>query len=327
MTMRVLVTGGAGFLGQHLCRELTAQEIFVRALVRDAPRAALPSGVEVCEGDLSDERSMRAATEGIDVIAHLASRVHVMRDTANDPLAEFRRVNVAGTQLLATAATDAGVKHIVFASSVKAIGETSMTPWDSTTPAHPVDAYGISKLEAEQVLLGMESPNCPAVTVLRFPLLYGPGMKGNMLRLFRAIARGWPVPVAAAENARSMLFVGNAVSALAHVISADPSRASTSASRAFFVADGPAVSTAAIAHEIADALGATSRIVRLPQRLLRNIARICDPISGGRSSAMVSRLIGSLVVDETEFEREYQFTAPFTRRAGLEITARWFLQT
>ena len=325
--MRVLVTGGAGFVGQHLCRDLTAREIFVRALVRDAQRAPLLSGVEVCEGDLCDERSIRAATEGIDVIAHLASRVHVMRDTANDPLAEFRRVNVAGTQLLATAATDAGVKHIVFASSVKAIGETSITPWDSTTPAHPVDPYGISKLEAEQVLLGMESPNCPAVTVLRFPLLYGPGMKGNMLRLFRAVARGWPVPVAAVENARSMLFVGNAVSALTHVITADPSRTSTSASRTFFVADGPAVSTAAIAHEIADALGAPSRIVRLPQRLLRNIARIGDPVGGGRPSAMVSRLIGSLVVDETEFEREYQFAAPFTRGAGLELTARWFLQT
>lgn len=325
--MRVLVTGGAGFVGQHLCRELIAKEIFVRALVRDASRAPLLSGVEVCEGDLCDERSIRAATEGIDVIAHLAGRVHVMRDTANDPLAEFRRVNVAGTQLLATAATDAGVKHIVFASSVKAIGETSMTPWDSTTPAHPVDPYGISKLEAEHVLLGMESPNCPSVTVLRFPLLYGPGMKGNMLRLFRAVARGWPVPVAAVENARSMLFVGNAVSALTHVINADPSRTSTGASRAFFVADGPAVSTDAIAREIAEALGAPSRIVPLPRRTLRNIARICDPVSGGRPSAMVNRLIGSLVVDETEFERQYRFTPPFTRGAGLGITARWFLQT
>jgi nucleoside-diphosphate-sugar epimerase len=250
-----------------------------------------------------------------------------MRDTAPDPLAEFRRVNVAGTRTLALIARDAGVKHIVFASSVKAVGEASIAPWNSSTPPHPVDAYGTSKLEAEQILIEMQSLDGPGVTVLRFPLLYGPGMKGNMLRLFRIVSRGWPVPVGSMENARSILFVGNAAAAITHLIDGGPIRSSThTASGPFFVADGPGLSTAALATDIATALGVTSRTVRIHQGLLRMLGHIGDPVTGGRVSPLFNRLLSSLEVDEKEFERAYSFHPPYTTEQSLEITARWFLQ-
>jgi nucleoside-diphosphate-sugar epimerase len=325
--MRVLVTGAAGFVGQHLCRDLVASNISVRGLVRAESKAPLLSGVELLQGDVTDERTIRAAMDGIDAVVHLAARVHVMRDTAPDPLAEFRRVNVAGTRTLALMARDAGVKHIVFASSVKAVGDVSTAPWDSSTPAHPVDAYGISKLEAEQLLFALQSHGSPRVTVLRFPLLYGPGMKGNMLRLFRIVSQGWPVPVGSVENARSILFVGNAAAAITHLIGGGPTRSSThTASGPFFVADGPGLSTAALATDIATALGVTPRTVRIHQGLLRMLGHIGDPVTGGRISAVFNRLLGSLEVDENEFERAYSFEPPYTMEQGLGITARWFLQ-
>lgn len=325
--MRVLVTGAAGFVGQHLCRDLVASNIAVRGLARTESKLPLLSGVEMLQGDVTDERAIRPAMDGVDAVVHLAARVHVMRDTAPDPLAEFRRINVAGTRTLALAARDAGVKHIVFASSVKAVGETSTAPWNSATPPHPVDAYGASKLEAEQLLLAMQSREGPRVTVLRFPLLYGPGMKGNMLRLFRIVSRGWPVPVGSVHNARSILFVGNAAAAIKHVVNSGYTQPSThTASSPFFVADGPGLSTATLASNIATALGVTSRTIRIHPGLVRLLGRVADPVTGGRIAPVLDRLLGSLQVDEKEFERAYSFQPSYTMEQGLEITARWFLQ-
>jgi nucleoside-diphosphate-sugar epimerase len=325
--MRVLVTGAAGFVGQHLCRDLVASNIAVRGLVRAESKVPLLAGVELCCGDITDERTIRSAMDGTDAVVHLAARVHVMRDRAAEPLAEFRRVNALGTQRLAIAARDAGVRDIVFASSVKAVGDASISPWNSCTAPHPTDAYGISKLEAEQFLLAMQSRTDPKVTVLRFPLLYGPGMKGNMLRLFRIVSRGWPVPVGSVENARSMLFVGNAAAAIKHLIDGDRApRSMHAAAGPFFVADGPALSTAALATDIATALGVTSRTVRINQGLVRLLGHIGDTVTDGRISPVLRRLLGSLEVDEKEFERAYSFLPPFTREQGLKITARWFLQ-
>jgi nucleoside-diphosphate-sugar epimerase len=325
--MRVLVTGASGFLGQHVCRDLLASNISVRGLVRAESKPPLLSGVELLHGDVTDEHSLRVAMDGIDAVVHLAARVHVMRDTATDSLAEFRRVNVTATRSLALIARDAGVKHIVFASSVKAVGETCTTPWNSSTAPHPVDAYGTSKLEAEQLLLAMHPREGLRVTVLRFPVLYGPGMKGNMLRLFQVVGRGWPVPVGSVENARSVLFVGNAAGAITHVVDSGRTPFSThTGAGPFFVADGPGLSTATLATAIATALGVAPRTIRIHQGLLRMLARMGDSLAGGRISPAFDRLLGSLEVDEKEFERAYSFQPPYTREQGLAITARWFLQ-
>lgn len=328
MTVRVLVTGATGFVGQHLCHELAANGIPLRAFVRRDAHTSLPPDAEFVPGEITDEAAVRAAVRDIDVIVHLAARVHVMHDDAADPLAEFTRVNVEGTRILVRAASDSGVKHVVFASSVKAVGDVSVAPWTSITPPRPTDPYGVSKLEAERLLLARPSADCPAVTVLRFPLLYGPGMKGNMLRLFRIIDRGWPVPVGTMDNSRSMLFVGNAVAAILRIIRRVTEETSAGAHPGpLFVADGPGQSTAMLVRDIATALQTSPRTLRLPEQPMRTIARFSGPVTRGRLSAVLDRLFGSLEVDHREFEREYNFRPPYTREQGLEITARWFLQS
>jgi len=326
--VRVLVTGASGFVGQQLCRELAAHDFAVRALARRALHDLLPGDVELVQGEISDQGVVRFAVDGVDAIVHLAARVHVMRDQAADPLAEFRRVNVDGTRLLATAAREAGVKHIVFASSVKAVGDVSVTPWTSSTPPFPMDAYGVSKLEAEQLLLARSVDAQLRINVLRFPLVYGPGMKGNMLRLFRLIDRGGPIPVGRPANARSVLFVGNAVAAITQVldrIASDRSRHASS--HPLFVADGPAQSTAALVQTIAGALGVPSRTISMPSGALRSLARLTDPLTRARLGPKLDRLLGSLEVDECEFQREFDFQPPFTLQRGMEITAGWFRQS
>ena len=325
--MRVLVTGAAGFVGQSLCERLRADGIEVRAFVRDASAAMLHHSVEVQGGEITDEAAVRAAVERTDAIVHLAARVHVMRDTEHDPLAEFRRVNVEGTRTLARTARDAGVNHLVFVSSVKAVGNASTLRWASDTHPRPADSYGVSKLEAEQVLLA-EAGSPSRVTVLRFPLVYGPGMKGNMLRLFSLVARGFPIPVSRKANARSILFLGNAVAAISRVL--ECGRLSTPEPLRpppLFVADGPPTSTSTLVGEIAEALGVRQRTLPLPHHMLRMLAGITDPFTGRRVQSALERLFGSLEVDEEEFERRFGFQAPFTRRQGLAITAAWFRQS
>lgn len=325
--MRVLVTGANGFVGQNLCAKLIARGIQVRALVRHPSAALQQQNIELQCGDITDEAVVRAAVDCTDAIVHLAARVHIIRDKEADPLAEFRRVNVEGTRTLAAAARDERVPHFVFVSSVKAVGDASTLRWDSSTPAHPVDPYGVSKLEAEHLLLDDSRSVLPHVTVLRFPLVYGPGMKGNMLRLFRLIARGLPIPVGRSPNSRSILFVGNAVAAIDRVLDrgflsyADPAGTSP-----LFVADGPGTSTSALVHDIAQALGTRQRTAALPHDLLGIVARMCDPLTGGQLQASLDRLFGSLDVDEQEFERKFDFQPPYTRQQGLAITAKWFHQ-
>ncbi len=325
--MRVLITGASGFVGQPLCRELAANYSTVRAFARDTSGMVASGANELMPGDITDMRAVRAAVDGVDAIVHLAARVHVMRDDAADPLAEFRRVNVEGTRLLAMAARDAHVKHIVFVSSVKAVADVSVIPLTSATPPSPGDAYGASKHEAEQLLLADGDAAKPRMTVLRFPLMYGPGMKGNMLRLFQLIAHGWPIPVGRPPNARSVLFVGNAVAAIVRAldrVANDPT--SRTCSAALFVADGPGQSTAMLTQAIAAALGVPNRTIGVPSGMLRYVARISDSLSSTRLGATLDRLLGSLEVDEREFQREFDFQPPFTAQQGMEITAEWFRQ-
>lgn len=323
--MRVLVTGAAGFVGKQLCRELIGRGIETRAVVRSLPNDAESIGADFRVGDVTEANAMASAVEGIDAVVHLAARVHVMRDTAADPLAQFRSANVDGTRILAHASRAAGVKHLVFASSVKAVGEASQEVWNNATVPQPVDAYGISKHEAENVLLSHQPARNPSITIVRFPLIYGPGMKGNMLRLFRMVDRGWPVPIGTRPNARSMLFVGNATAALMRAVERAVDQPSLPRPPGpFFVADGPAMSTSALVESVAAALGRHSRTLPLPRSILRVLGRVSHPLVGDRLTAVFDRLLASLAVDEREFEREYDFHPPYTRREGIEITAEWF---
>lgn len=312
--MRVLVTGAGGFVGRVLCARLAERGHTVRAAVRAAGRA--PAGVaEVAVvGEIGPATEWAEALRGVDAVIHLAARVHVMDDRAGDPLAEYRRTNLQGTERLARQAAEHGLRRLVFASSIKVLGEaTHGAPFTEETAPAPADPYGVSKREAEEALRTVEAQGALEVCVVRPPLVYGPGVKANFARLMGAVARGVPLPLGALRNRRSLVYVGNLADALVECATHPAAAGET-----FLVADEPALTPAELVRAIAGALGRPARLLPVPGALLRAVGR-----ATGRTAA-VDRLAGSLEVDSGRIRRALGWTPPFTTAQGLAETARWF---
>jgi UDP-glucose 4-epimerase len=212
---------------------------------------------------------------------------------------------------------------LVFASSVKAVGERNDTPWTEAVTPRPVDPYGASKLEAEVLLRGMAASGTFDVPILRLPLLYGPGLKANMRRLFEAVARRRPLPLALVRNRRSFAYVGNVIAAMDAVIAAGSAGSAT-----FFVSDGHDLSTPELARLIAAALGVEPRLLPVPPALLRAAGRAGDLLARvgpfPLTSAAVDRLLGSLVVDVSLLRATTGWRPQYTVEEGLAVTAQWF---
>ncbi len=315
-----LVTGGSGFIGRAFCRALAADGA-VRALVRSG---AVEPGVErAVVRDLDDLPGVRAAVAGVRQVVHLAARAHVMQDPAADPLALYRRTNVEGTRTLLQEAARAGAQRFLLVSSVKAVGEATSIPWTEDTPPQPADPYGISKLEAEAVVregaarLGLE------VVIVRLPLVYGPGVGANALQLLRLVDRGWPLPLGAVRNRRSMIALDNVIGALRAALAAPAAAGGT-----FFVSDGRDLSTPELVGVIAAALGRPARLVAVPPVCLRAAGRAGDVLARVApwplTSRAVERLCGSLVVDASRFGRVTGFVPPVSVEAGWRAVAAWY---
>lgn len=308
MSGTTLVTGATGFVGSWLCSELVAAGMPVRGVGRRPPAMPTP-GVSYHQADLLDRTGMRSALAGVESVIHLAARAHLMRDPAADPLLEFRRVNVEGTRTLLEEAVRAGVSRVVFASTVKAVGEvTGAVPWTEDTPARPVDPYGQSKLEAEELVCAARDSHGLHAPILRLPAVYGPRMKGNVLRLFRLVDRGIPLPLAAVRNRRSMAFVGNVAAAALAVLRSPPAQREL-----FFVSDGQDLSTPELIRAIGRALGRPARLFPVPPGLFRAF-----------TTAALQRLLGSLAVDSSKLIRMTGFVTPYRPEEGLRLTAEWF---
>lgn len=320
----ILVTGATGFLGRHVCAALLARGYRVRGLVRPESGAPEPGVEAIRTNGLHDRIAIREAVRGAMAVIHLAARVHVMRDRERDPLAAFRAVNVDGTRILLLESIAAGVDRFVFTSSVKAMGEANEMAWTEETPPRPVDPYGVSKLEAEAVVRQTAADAGLHAPILRFPLVYGPGMKGNMLRLFRAVDRGWPIPIVRVRNRRSLLFVGNAVDAVIACLETPAAGRET-----FLVSDGRDVSTIELVEAIGRVLGRRPRLVPIPYGALRAGGRLGDLIARVApfplTTAAVDRLTSSLTVDPRRIERVVGFRPAVTFEDGLRRTAEWYL--
>jgi nucleoside-diphosphate-sugar epimerase len=321
MKSLALVTGASGFIGHRLCRDILERGGLVRALVRERSPGLKHTDQAVAR-DLTDREALRVAVGGVDTVFHLAARVHQLRDTAPDPLSAYRRANVEGTRTLLEESIRAGVTRFVFASSVKAVtGGGTTRPLTEEEPANPSDPYGISKCEAEQVVRDFSAQI--GTYILRLPLVYGPGVKANMLALFRAVDRGLPLPFGALENRRSFVFSGNVTAAALDVVHTPAARGET-----FFVSDGSPVSTAQLIRAIAAALGRKARLVPVPRTLFRAMGAMGDLASHvvdlPLNSAAIERLIGSLVVDSSKLEKTIGRRPPFTMEQGLSQTARWY---
>ena len=311
MTEKILVTGATGFVGQALCRRLQADG---HSVVK-AVRSATGDDNQAVIGDLGDKTDWSGALKNVTAVIHLAARVHVMVDTATDPLATFRRFNRDATKLLAEQAAENGVKRFIYLSSVKAAGEESLNrPLKETDPPRPLDPYGQSKREAEEALQTIAEKTSMAVTVLRPPLVYGPGVKGNFLTLLNVCRKTLPLPLAAINNRRSLVFLDNLVDAIARAASVGKSGFSL-----YYVADEQAVSTPELIRAVGTALGKPSRLLPVPASILSLLGRLTG------KTAAVSRLTGSLEVDTGLIRQELDWTPPYTLAQGLGQTAAWFL--
>ena len=210
--MKVLVTGANGFVGLAVLQRLNVMSGL--QAVGSVRRAAGLTGTTVIEvGDLAAQTDWTMTLAGADAVVHLAARVHVMHDTATDPLTAFRAVNVAGTLNLARQAATAGVKRFVFISSVKVNGEGTLPgrAFAETDAPNPLDAYGRSKYEAEQGLRQISAYTGMEVVIIRPPLVYGPGVKANFAALMRALPRGVPLPFGAVHHPGKFVALDNLV--------------------------------------------------------------------------------------------------------------------
>ncbi|MCK9283055.1 MAG: SDR family oxidoreductase [Rhodocyclaceae bacterium] len=308
--MRVLVTGATGFVGRALCPALALCGHDVLAGVRKQVPGGAFVGIPSCVlGDIGTDPVTSAQLAGADAIVHVASRVHVMQESAADPLAAYRRVNVAGTVSLVRAAADAGVRRFVFLSSIKVNGEaTGSVAFDEASPPAPVDPYGISKWEAERALADLAERAGMEYVILRPPLIYGPGVGANFLRLIRLVEAGWPLPLASLHNRRSMLALGNLCDAIDCCLTHPAAVGQT-----FLVSDGRDVSTPELIRVIAAAMGRPCRLFPFPPALLRGLAA-----SIGRG-AEADRLLGSLAIDSARIRSLLQWQPPLDFEAAVKF--------
>ena len=256
---------------------------------------------------------MQQALQGVQTVIHLAARVHVMSDTATDPLGEFRRVNRDWTDRLARAAAGQGVRRFVYLSSIKVNGEQSTTPFTEQDVPNPQDPYGISKWEAEQALAVVSSETGLEAVVIRSPLVYGPGVGGNFLQLLNNLRNGIPLPLAWVDNRRSLIYRENLVDALIHCV-----QDRRAAGRTYLVSDGEDLSTPDLIRRIARAMKLPARLWPLPLVVLRWLGR------GAGKDTVIDRLLGSLQVDSSRIRQELGWRTPCSIDQGFEETAAWY---
>ncbi|TAM18243.1 MAG: SDR family oxidoreductase, partial [Candidimonas sp.] len=267
---RVLITGANGFVGRALCAEMLTRGMTVRGMTRSP--CDLPVGAEnVVVDSIGKSADWLGALADCDVVVHLAARVHVMADTAVDPLEEFRRVNVQGTLNLARHAAAAGIRRFVFVSSIKVNGEATQPRPQFTAddaPA-PLDAYGVSKMEAEQGLREIALQTGMEVVIIRPPLVYGPGVKANFAAMMRWLQRGVPLPLGAIHNQRSLVALGNLVDLMVTCLTHP-----AAANQTFLVSDGEDVSTTELLRRMGRAMSRPARLVPVPASWLQLAAAI-----------------------------------------------------
>jgi nucleoside-diphosphate-sugar epimerase len=282
--MKVLVSGANGFIGTALCSYLSSLGHSV------VPAVRRPCGIKG-EHVVGDKPSWMHALVGCSSVVHLAGRAHVMQDHEPDPMKAFRAANVVTAIELANLAVEAGVRRFVFMSTIKVNGEGTtpgcrFKPDDLTAPQDP---YAISKWEAESRLLEIARNTGLEVVIIRPPLVYGPGVKGNFASLIRWVTSGVPLPLGAIYNCRSMIALENLVSFAA--LCADAQASTNAKDQIFLISDGEDVSTSELLRKVAKAYGCNCWLLPLPSGLIRFVARLVN------KKSLADRLLDSLVID------------------------------
>lgn len=287
---KVLITGSNGFVGRSLALYLEQLDYDIVYTYRQPPGNLKGQKNHFAVGDINKHTQWQTALKDVDAVVHLAARVHVMKETVADPLAAFRSVNTAGTLNLARQAADAGVRRFVYLSSIKVNGEqTDVMPFSEKDQASPQDPYAQSKYEAEQQLLVLSKQTGLETVIIRPPLVYGPGVKGNFATMMSWIAKGIPLPFGAVHNKRSLVALDNLLSFIDFCI-----KKPTAANEIFLISDGEDVSTTELLTKVAKAMHSKIILIPLPVSWMIFAAKILG------KQAVTDRLFGSLQVDNSK---------------------------
>ena len=312
--MKIIITGAAGFIGTNLVKKMMEHRISPTCLIRSDSSKETLSALGVTDFC----RSISELPQ-VDAVVHLAARVHQMKDTSTNPLDEFRSVNVEYVTQLAKESLERNIKCFVFISSVKVYGENPGRYNESVQP-DPQDPYGISKYEAEQSLIRLfENQTSAKLIILRLPMVYGPGNKGNILALLKAAKKRYPLPLGSAHNKRSFVYVENVVDAIRTVL--EDKTANESTVSVFNIADAETVSSSELYNLISLEMNG--------YRLSWPLPRFCWTIVGNLKKSIRSvekRLFDEYCMDNTAFCSAYGWQPPFTLKEGVKKTVQWYLK-
>jgi len=313
----ILITGGFGFVGSALCAKLN-QKFPLRISTRNKSDINGYDNLEIFQASLTTDQDWSLGLTDISIIVHCAARVHIMNDKANDPLLEFRAVNVDGLLNLARQAAKSGVKRFIFLSSIKVNGESTVLGYPFTAdqiPA-PVDYYGVSKYEAEIGLRKLSLETEMEIVIIRAPLVYGPGVKANFLSMIKWLQRGVPLPLGSIiKNRRSFVYLDNLIDLIVICL-----HHHAAANQTLLVSDDEDISTALLFQRMASALKKSSKLIPVPIILIILGAKLF-----GRPD-ISCRLCDSLQVDISKTKELLSWSPPVSLEEGLSRTADHFLK-
>jgi nucleoside-diphosphate-sugar epimerase/GT2 family glycosyltransferase len=313
---RILVTGANGFIGKAVCADLPSRGHRVRGAVRRNSDADQSTDVQhLAMGEIDEHTDWTTALSEVGSVVHLAARVHLMQETEADPLAEYRRVNVALTLNLARQAAALGIRRFVFMSSIKVNGENTPVgqPFTTDDEPRPQDPYGISKLEAEQALMQLAGQTGMEVVILRPVLVYGPGVKANFQAMMRWLRKGVPLPLGSLDNRRSLVSLDNLVDCIATCV-----HHPAAANQIFLVSDGEDLTVKALLQRTATAFNRRARLLPVPKFVIEAAGRVF-----GRE-AITQRLCDTLQVDISKTRCLLGWEPPVPIDDALRKTAQQF---
>ena len=307
---KIVLTGGSGFLGTHLLNH----EMFREALVIGRTPPANHQYFESISFDSID--TLAEVLQGKDVVVHAAARAHVMKDGAESPLDEYRNINTVGTLNLATQAALAGVKRFIFISTIKVLGEQTEPgqAFKSDDSFSPQDPYSISKVEAEIGLKLIGEANGMEIVIIRPPLVYGQGVKGNFASLIKLARLPIPLPFGSIQNKRSLVSVENLVDLIVICLDHPNARNQT-----FLVSDDDDMSTSALFSRLAEAGGYNAYIFKFSLTILHISLRALG------KSAIYERLCGSMQVNIEYTKSQLSWKPPFKVKDSL--ASCWLIDT